>query len=282
MNANPQPSASVAPRAPRRRAVLPAILFTALAVTAQQPAAAPEQAAVSLESTRQLLGKWTEAQKLISQEKQEWRLSRETLQASIDVVKREVTTAEARIAGHRASIATAEAKVAALGEQKQGLEALSGLAAERIAGLEQRVLRMLPRLPPALANGTLKKLTQQLPASPDKVGELSLSTRYQNVIGVLNAVGKWNREITLDADQREADDGQLVAVQVLYVGLGQAFYVGGGGPNGSLRVAGVGTATADSWVWKPANHLADAIQLAVSIYQNEQLAKLVRLPVQLH
>ena len=43
--------------------------------------------------------------------------------------------------------------------------------------------------------------------------------------------------------------------------------------------AGTGTASADGWRWTPQNELAADVATAVAVYRNEQLARLVQLPV---
>ena len=120
-----------------------------------------------------------------------------------------------------------------------------------------------------------------MPKNDEQRQQLSLSARYQNVIGVLNAVDKWNRAVTLKSEIRELGTGGSVEVSVLYVGLGQGYYVGAPGKDGKATIAGVGIASPTGWNWRETNDLAPAIQRAVSIYKNEGLAALVRLPVQI-
>jgi hypothetical protein len=129
----------------------------------------------------------------------------------------------------------------------------------------------------------VEPLSQRLPKTAEEAAasKLSLSERYMNVIGVLNDIAKWNREVTVATEVRTMTDGSQVQVAVIYVGLGQAWYAGGEGKDGKPTVAGTGTSTATGWTWKPANELAADIDKVIAIYKNEQLATLVRLPVQI-
>lgn len=276
MNVTPQSSGSAARRRAVRRAVLPAILFTTLCVPAQETGTKP------FEASREALARRAQALDLISKEKREWRLAREALQARIDVVQREISAARERIATSEASIAAAEQKVATLNEEAAAREATAALLAARIDALEQHTLRLLPRLPPWLADN-LRAFSQRLPETPEKAAEakLALGERYQNVIAVLNGIAKWNREVTLTTESRVLDDGTEIQGSAIYFGLGQGYFVGGETRDGKPTIGNVGTATAEGWVWKRADHLAEAIAQTISIYKNERLATLVRLPVQI-
>ena len=55
----------------------------------------------------------------------------------------------------------------------------------------------------------------------------------------------------MTSEVRSFRDGNTAEVTALYLGIGQGYYVSASG-----TVAGVGTATADGWVWTPANDRA--------------------------
>jgi len=283
MQANPCSVGHARPSRRARLSFLPAFLTLIVALPAQEGAAAPDtqnQGAVTL--TRDELSQWVETRRILSKEKQDWRLGRETLLTRIDVVKREIESLGERIEKAKKDIADADEKRQKLVDENADRTAVAKLLEERIAGIEDRVRKVLPRLPSPLRE-RLQPLTQRLPDPSKKDSEvaLSLSTRYGNAIGVLDGISKWNREIILQTEVRDMPDGSSVEVVVVYVGLGQAYYAGKNDKNGVATVGGVGTATADAWIWKEANDLAPKIQQAISIYKNEQLAALVRLPVQI-
>lgn len=247
-------------------------------------AAAPLRAqdAAGIDATREALARWTEAQRIISREKQDWRLGKQTLEARTAVARREIESLQARIADADKAVADADQERAGKLVEKEQLDAVSARLAERVTALEARVLKMLPRLPEPLANN-IKPLTQLIPASAEVAAEkkMSLGQRFGNVIGALNMIGKWNREVTIKSEVRQLQNGQSVEVSVIYIGLGQAYYAGGVDQEGKATVGGIGAANATGWTWEPADAQAPAIQQAISIYKNEQLARLVRLPVRI-
>ncbi|MFY9341786.1 MAG: DUF3450 family protein [Planctomycetota bacterium] len=224
-------------------------------------------------ATRTALESWVDTRAAISQEARDWTLQKDALQARSDIVKREVVALQKRIAEAEASLAAADVKRRELAAEEDKVKTALAVPDQHIGRLEDRVRKLLPRLPEPLRERVLP-LSQRLP-EPGAPTRLLLPDRYANVIGVLNEVHKWNREITVTSEVRQLPDGQSVEVAVLYVGLGQAWYAGGNG-----KVAGVGTATATGWVWRPANEFAPAIQRAIAIFRNEQVAAFVPLPVQ--
>ena len=68
--------------------------------------------------------------------------------------------------------------------------------------------------------------------------------------------------IVFGPDAPTSADNEAVAAQIL-----------------ASKAAGIGTATETGWVWKPANHAAKDIAKAIAIFQGEEGAAFVRLPV---
>ncbi|MFN3244277.1 MAG: DUF3450 family protein [Planctomycetota bacterium] len=263
-----------------RRSLLPALLISlalsAPQLTAQQGGAQdPAELAKAMRSAH---AEYALAKRTISEEREAWRKGKQTLETQIQVLNGEYESFVERIAEAKKSIEAADKKYGELEKQKAELERVTKVLEQRITKLEQRTLALLERVPAPLALN-VQTISQLLPENDEQREKLSLSVRYQNVMGVLNPIDKWNREVKLENERRDLPNGKSVSVTVLYVGLAQGYYVGGKGPDGKPNIAGVGTSTADGWRWTPSNELAADIAKAVSIYRNEQLAALVQLPV---
>lgn len=81
---------------------------------------------------------------------------------------------------------------------------------------------------------------------------MSLSERFLNVVGVLNEVNKFQREVTVTSEVRKlAETGSSAEVTAVYVGIGQGYYTTANG-----KSAGIGNATATGWEWTPNNAAA--------------------------
>ena len=117
------------------------------------------------------------------------------------------------------------------------------------------------------------RITQDVsdPANP----KVSIAERYQNVIGILNALNKANGEVTINFEVHELAGGKPCEVKVIYVGLAQAYYVSSGGD------AGIGQPTEDGWKWEPKKEIAGDVLRALEILQGKQSPAFVPLPVRM-
>jgi len=256
-------------RSPRRFAIsgAAAALLLAGAIPAQIPG-------LDVDGTRAALEKWAEASRLASKEKKEWRLGKETLRDRIDLLRREVAAMQQRITDAEASIAEADKKRGELVVEDEMRKATESQLVRRVAQLEQGVLSLLPRLPEPLRE-QIKPVSQLIPLQPEAT-KTRVEERYRNVLYVCKQVHKWNREITLKSEVHTQPDGSSVEVTVMYIGIGQGYFTGGGG-----KVAGTGSATPNGWLWTSDRELGADIAAAIAILKNERVAAFVRLPVQI-
>lgn len=235
---------------------------------------AQQTTAEAIAKTQTALEKWVETRGLLSKEQRDWVAGREALQARMDVVRREIDSLRERIARAEQDIVEADKKRQALLAENEQRKGVTTVLTDLVAGLEQRTLALLPALPEPLRE-RVKVLSQRLPAAGE-TSKQSLGERWMNVIGVLNDIGKWNREVTVTSELRSLSDGSSVEVAVLYAGIGQGWYAATNG-----KVAGVGTVVGGTWQWQPANELAAPILQAIAVWKNEQVAAFVRLPVRI-
>ncbi len=225
--------------------------------------------------TREALEEWVKTRRLISKERHDWELGRETLQDRIELVEGEIASLREKIRETRAGITEEDKKRADLVEENEGLKEASESLKTAVTALEARTRALLDRLPESLRSD-VQPLSQKFPDDPETT-KLSLGIRFQNVIGVLNHLNKRNREITLTSELRTLDDGTRAEVTTVYVGIAQAYFV-----NGEGTVAGFGTATPEGWAWTSAPRAAEAVARVVAILKNERVASFVKLPIEIH
>lgn len=255
-----------------KRLFAPAALsFTAVAVAAVTPAAGIPGDGV-IDEVRATLEKWVEVRRVISKERQEWALGREILADRVAVQRREVEALRGSIAEVQASVAEADAKRAELVAEKEALASASAELAGVVRALEARTNELLVRLPDPIRE-RVKPLSQRFPEDPEAT-RLSLSERFQNVVGILNEVDKFQREITLSSEVRSLGDGTSAEVTAIYFGIGQGYYVGANG-----GVAGRGSGAGASWTWTAEPAASPDIRAAIEVLKNERVAQFVRLPV---
>lgn len=227
--------------------------------------------AEDLDRTREVLSKWVEARKLISEEKEKWELEREMLGDRMDLVRTERDTLTKKIHETQSLITDADRKREDLVGENDALKNASATLVNRIFSLERNVLSLLPRLPVPVQN-RIKPLSQRIPKTEET--DLSLSERYQNVVGIINELNKGANEITVVSEVRELPDGSTAEVQTLYLGYACAYYCTNKGD-----MAGVGRPTPSGWEWEPDHSIAQPVADSISILKNEKVAEFIPLPV---
>jgi hypothetical protein len=230
-----------------------------------------------IEATRDALQQWVDTRKVIAAELRDLELGKQTLNDRIDLVDRETESLQGRIVEAEKSVTEADRKRAELAEENDRLKEASSSLTETIVKLEARIRKLLAMLPPD-AVPSVNQLALRLPkvdAKPDEI-KMSLSERYLTVIGIANAINKFNRAITVTSEMRNLPDGSNASVATVYVGLGRAYYVSGNG-----QIAGIGTLIDGQWQWVPMNESAPQIAKIIAILKNEEVASFVSVPFEL-
>ena len=227
-----------------------------------------------LETAKLNLEKLLETKRLISQEQRDWRLGRELLADRASVLEKDLVALKAKTALTTNETAVLDLKFAEVHAQNKQLNAAVARMREAVSGLETQLPQLLARTPDPVRE-RVKPLAQRLPQNPADT-KTSMPERFQNVIGILNEIGKANGEVTVATEIRTMADGRPTEVKTLYIGMGQAYYVSAKGD------AGIGRPGAtNGWEWLPANELAARVTDAMQIMQNKATARFVPLPVKI-
>ena len=227
-----------------------------------------------LDQTRSVLEKWVETRQIISREKRDWALGQELLNDRIGIVKREIQGLRSRVEDAEKSVSEAEGTRSGLEQQNTSLKETSAVLDRTVATLETRTRTLLARLPEPLKD-RVRPLSQKIPVQAEDT-KLSLSERFQNIVGLLNEVNKFQREITITTEVMQLANGTKAEVSVLYVGISQGYYVTNNGD-----AAGTGTAGAQGFEWTEANAAAPHVKAAIAVLKNEQVARFVPLPIRI-
>lgn len=242
-----------------------------LAAGVASAAADPATVTATPESARAALAKWVETQQLIAKERQDWQQGKLILESRIDAVGGEIAALKVRLAETRRSAAEANEKKAGEVAENATLQKAGAELAGWVADLEKGLRSLQARLPEPLLQ-KIKPLLDRMPADPRSTN-VSLAERYQNVVGILNEVGKFNNDITMVTEVRTLSDGKPAEVRTVYVGLAQAYFVS---PKGD---AGIGHPGASGWDWTGAREIAPRIEQVVEVLQNKAKPQFVPLPV---
>jgi hypothetical protein len=231
----------------------------------------PSAGSATPEGARASLAKWVEAQQLIAKEKQDWQQGQQILQSRIEAVNGEIAALSERLAESRRNAAESNGKRAHDVAENEAMQRAGSEMSSRVTGLEAGLRTLEARLPEPLLQ-KVKPLFDRMPADAQATS-VSLAERYQNVVGILNEVGKFNNDITMVTEVRTLSDGKPAEVRTVYVGLAQAYFVS---PKGD---AGIGSPGATGWDWVPAREIAPQIDETVEMLQNKAKPRFVSLPV---
>lgn len=237
-----------------------------------EPAAAPADAADSMNHARALLQKWAETERLIASERHEWEQGKALLEGRITLVeqsvqemKKKITEAETKLADAKKRAAEVELEKA---QAKEASDALLAAAEELEKGVRALVLRV-----PTNVKEKIKVLADRIPKEGAEVKNITAAERYQNVLGVLNELNKANLEIASLPEIHEVGNGKKAEVKTVYIGLGQAYFV-----NAAGDIGGVGVPNADAWVWKTDPTIAKSMIEVLEVMKKTVSPKLVELP----
>lgn len=237
------------------------------------PAGTDQTRKPTLEETRLTLSKWIETQQIISKERNDWQQGKEILEGRIELVGKEVGQLQDRIRQSEEAVAESNRKRDELTRQNDQLKEVGSQLSAAVTEMEAKVRRLSKLAPEGVAT-RLAPLLQRIPADPATT-RVTVAERFQNVLGILNELNKANSEITIAYEIRKLPDGSSSEVQVIYIGLAQAYFLS---PRGE---AGIGRPTDSGWEWEPAPDQSGAILTALEIIQGKHPPAFVPLPIKI-
>jgi len=256
------------------------------AVPAKPAAAAAKDDTVSYEKTRETLQKWAETEKRIMEERRDWDEGKALLKGQIELVNGQITELEAKLADAR------KRKEEAL-KKKQEMAAEKALILEAATdvnkmadSLEAAVRSAVAMVPEAIAKEKkLDILVAQLDASAKARAEalkeqaegrekvIPIASRYQAIVGLIDQVNQVYPLLHKAVETRKLPDGRETNVTVVYVGLGQAYFV-----NLAGDFAGTGRPGPNGWEWTTNNAIARDVDDVIEIVDKSGSPKVFALP----
>ena len=232
-------------------------------------------AAESMDATRGLLQQWATTQRLIASERADWENGKAMLQGRIQLLKigveeteKKITEAKTKLEDVKKRTAEAEAEKAQTREATDALLATAPELEKGVKGLYDRV--------PGVIQEKVKVLYERIPKEGADLKNITAAERFQNVLGMLNELGKANNELTTLPEIHDIGGGKKAEVKVVYVGLGQGYFVNSNGDIGGLGVPGE-----KGWDWKLDPTIAPKMRTVVEVMKKAISPKLVELPAEI-
>ncbi|QXD30616.1 DUF3450 family protein [Candidatus Pelagisphaera phototrophica] len=228
--------------------------------------------APELGQTRATLKEWVELKKLVSEEKSRWTVEKQTLNESIDLLTQEIEKLDEQIVSMQEEADAAQLERQSLNNEDDELRAASAVVKQIATDLESQVIGLVDYFPESLKD-KLKLLTERIPKNAKAADSVGLSTRLQYVIGILSEIEKFNKQITVEETMQQIGDSD-VAVKTLYIGLAVAYYV-----DGTRTQAGILRPAKGGWEKERRDEMAEQIATAIGVYEREETAQFVNLPI---
>lgn len=225
-----------------------------------------------MDETRALLQQWSATERMIASERAEWESGKAMLQGRIQLLKVSIDETEKKIAEAKAKLEDARKRTGeAEAEKAQIRDATDALVAV-VPELEAGVKDLFHRAP-GLVQEKIRVLHDRMPKPGADLKNITAAERFQNVLGILNELNKANNEINTVPEIHDLGNGKKAEVKVVYVGLGQGYFV-----NSNGDIGGLGLPSADGWKWNPDPAIAPKMRELVEVMKKAVAPKLVELP----
>ena len=247
------------------------IAITSVALTGLTPLAWGQS---QLEETREVFQELVASRQEIATGQSLWRIQRQSLRDTIELLGLEIELLDKRIADTEAASTQAEKDRIRLNGEIEELKEASAVVATVIRDFEVRMVKLVNALP-AEIKSNLERLTNRIPDrnTPENRIRASLGERLQNIVGLLDQMEVFNNGIHVLNEVRNIG-GQNVSLKVLYIGLAGAYYV-----NTDLGVAGYGAVNSESgWTGHDDPLLVESVDRAIQVYESKIPAEFVLLP----
>lgn len=231
-----------------------------------------DKEAHSPDLAREKLVKLVEIKSTISKEQSDWDTEKKLLSDLVKLREQEIEKESEVVAVAEKRVEDITKKKAAFAKELKERRKWRQDFAEKVASLEQSLIPNLGYLPEPVKNEVKDAITRLESSEPKTIDQLQ--ARFRDIAAILNEYNSFNREIKTFTEIREVDDEKL-EVEVLYMGMTQAWYVDRTG-----KRAGIGIPTASGWVWESKPDIAQQVRKAIDVQSKRETPAFVKLPIQ--
>lgn len=238
--------------------------FLMLAVVAGWSASAQgAEPAPAVAEAREAITRWVEVEDTISAERAAWAAEQATMAELLELHRKELALLDEELAKAGASAGSHDATMTEARAELARLRTAREQVAAALATTVPRLRELVRRFPQPLRDEARDDLTALDAWKPDAEPRDGLRA----VIGVLARADAFNRRLTRTREVR--DDAE---VEVLYLGLARAYYVGG-------NTAGIGTPGPNGWEWRADPALAAELRKGLAMLEKRRPPAELKLPM---
>lgn len=215
---------------------------------------------------RGTIGKIVEVKAQAAKERMEWESRKAEMAELLELYRREMAMLDEELEAAGESAGGYDEAKRGAEEAIARLRRVRTLAGEVMARSKPRALALASRFPAPLVKEVKAdrvKLESWKPGDEPRGG-------LQAILGMVTKAEQFNRRIRRSSEVR---DGQ--EVEVIYLGLARAYYLGRDG------AAGVGEPGAEGWRWSADRAIAGEVGKALAQLDKKRPPELVKLPVKI-
>lgn len=214
---------------------------------------------------------WVQAKKTLAAERADWAEEKQQLKDLNAIRRTELAELQAIVTNLSSRLNAAVTKREDLEDSEKKLQTELAALEQRVVAWEQTLLPKLSALPQPLLD-TLADPIARVKNRRAKPGE-KVDARVRDIVFILAEISAFHHDLRIHSELREIN-GESREVDVLYLGLAQAFYV-----NKDGSFAGRGLPGSDGWTWSPSNALASDIRSAIDMARKDDAPGMIRLPI---
>lgn len=218
---------------------------------------------------------WVQAKKTLAAERADWAEEKQRLIDLNQIRRAELTELQAVVTNLTGRLDAAVTKRADLEKSETTLKGELAAMEQRLAAWETALRPKLATLPTPL-RVSLREPIGRIESPSSKA---TVDVRVRDLVFILAETAAFHHDLRVHSELREID-GDAREVDVLYLGLAQAYYV-----NKSGTLAGRGTPSkggskgGGGWTWTARNELAEDIRVAIDMARKDRAPGMVRLPI---
>ena len=215
---------------------------------------------------RESISKIVDVQTIESKERLEWESRKEEIAALLELHRRELELLDEELEKAGGSAPAHDSTTAEMKAEIDSLKTARRLTSEAVARNVPRVIALAKRFPePLVADTEAELATLRSWESSDEPRDA-----LRSILALLAKAEKFNRRFTRTTEIRNNRE-----VQVLYLGLAQAFYAD------SKDKAGIGRPGPDGWTWSPVPEIRPELIIAFETLDKKRPPTMVTLPLEL-
>jgi len=213
---------------------------------------------------REAVRGWIEVEDRISAEQSGWQVEKERMGRLLGLYREELALLDEELEKAGSSAGGHEERMESARKELARLRVAQISAAETMATAVPRLLKLAGQFPEPLRAEASEDLAS---LRAWKVGDAPRDG-LRALLGVLSRADAFHRRLTRTREVREGRE-----VEVLYLGLARAYFVGDGR-------AGIGVPKAGGWEWTEQPELAGELEKALAMMDQKRAPGVVSLPVQ--